>query len=292
VLVEKNERGDDRKSVVYILDYHNNSATVGDYQRRVQTEIFEIVEDLVGSYGRVPLVMEIWKIGDTAGNYEFKTSDSDLLESLFSRSTLDERLVMVPAVMRNTKFAGPVITGTFRDSVIPIGTVTEEERRGANELVRMENRLLKATIGGEGVCTGTDGRNYSFFQARDSFRGGGAATTDHCYCAVHEFENRFLEKFKARAEDVPVREVGYALEGDNDYSVIIAGLKHWPAAKAELDKRGVNYAAVAPKTLAHGVEENLREDPVKVFYPDNEARTCEKMMRERRALVEAALGRI
>lgn len=292
ILVEKKSEGDDKESVIYILDYHNNSRDVGAFQRNVQTEIFRIVESIVLERGKVPVAMETWKIGDTADNYVFKTSDSELLETLFSKSSLDARLELVPAVMRDTKFAGPVIAGTFRDSVLPVGTMSEAERQSANELVRTDRSLRKAITGETHFCTGTDGNNYTFYQARDAFRAGGSDVTDHCYCAVSEFEERFLDKFRARMTAVPVKEVSYAIDAPGNFSVVIAGLKHWPAAKEELERRGVNYVAVAPKTLARGVEEKLREEPVKVFYPDNEARTCEKMMTERRALVEAAMGRI
>ncbi len=292
VLVERKAYGDGRESVVYILDYHNNSTVVSDFQRNVQREIFGIVEGITGSYGRTPVAMETWKIGDTADNYVFKTSDSDLLDELFSASTLSARRSMVPGVMRDTKFAGPVIVGTFRESVVPVGTMTEAERQGANELVRIDRRLRQAVTGGTSFCTGTDGRNHTFYEARDAFRRGGSDVTDHCYCAVHEFEDRFLDRFRTRMTSVPVREVNYATAADGNFSVVISGLKHWPAAKAELERQGVNYTAVAPKTLAPGVEEKLREDSIRAYYPDSADNRCDTLMRDRRALVEAALGRI
>ncbi len=291
VLIERNEKGDDKESVIYILDYHTNSKVVSDYQRAVQTEIFEIVKDLVEKYQSVPVAMETWRIGDTASNYSQRSTDSVNIGRLFSTSTLDRRMAMVPSLMRDTKIVGPVIVGTFRDSVDPIGTVSEEDQRRANELVRMDRQLTRATAD-RNFCRGTDGKTYSFYESRDAFRKGDSTVADHCYCAVHEYEQEFVTRFSARLDSVPKKEVRYALGHDGNVAVVIAGYKHWGSAREELVSRGANFAAISPRTLEPGLSEKLNEDHVKVYYPDSDDGRCEALRRENAQLLNTTLSHL
>ncbi len=291
VLIELNETGDDKESVIYILDYHTNSRVVSDYQRAVQTEIFEIVKDLVKKYKSVPVAMETWHIGDTASNYSRRSTDSLNIGRLLSTSTLDKRMALVPSLMRDTKIAGPVIVGTFRDSVDPIGTVSEKEQRRANELVRMDRKLTRATSD-RNFCKGTDGKTYSIYDSKDAFRDGGSSVTDHCYCAVHEFEQEFVNRFSARLENEPKKEVRLALGHEGNYSVVIAGYKHWQSAREELVRKGTNYAAIAPRTLSPGLDEKLNENYVKVYFPDSDEGRCDALRRENSQLLNTTLSHL
>lgn len=291
VLIEQKERGDDRESVIYILDYHTNSRVVSDYQRAVQTEIFEIVRDLVGKYEHVPVAMEVWRTGETASNYRRRSTDSANIGRLFSTSTLDRRMALVPSLMRDTKNVGAVIVGTFRDSVEPIGTIGDEDQQRANELVSMDRRLTRVTSDGN-FCKGTDGRTYSFYDSRDAFRDGGSSVTDHCYCAVHEYEQDFVNRFSARLENEPKKEVRLALGHDGNFSVVIAGYKHWQSARDELNRQEANYVAISPRTLAPGLDEKLKEDYVRVYFPDSEDGRCDALRRENAQLLNTTLSHL
>ncbi len=291
VLMDRNETGDDKESVIYILDYHDNSKVVSDYQRAVQMEIFDIVKDLVEKYEHVPLAMEVWQIGDTASNYRRMKTDSANIGRLFSTSTLGSRMALVPSLMRDTKIVGPVIVGTFRDSVEPIGTVSEEDQRKANELSRMGKKIMEVTSS-KTSCYGTDGKTYSFNESKNAFRDGGSDVTDHCYCAVHEYEQEFVSRFSERLEEVPKKEVRFALGHDGNFSVVIAGYKHWGSAREELVSQGANYAAIAPRTLSPGLDEKLKKEHVWTTYPDSEDGRCDALRRENAQLLNTTLSHL
>lgn len=318
IIQESDVSHPNKRTIIYIGDYHKDAVRINDFQRNIQSEIYAIVRDLIKDGCKpVPLVLETWAEGRTAEKYRNIFGKEHPLYKLYNKADRQERRSMAPSLLSdNSSAAGPVLVGVFQEEINPIGTVAETEYGKVDKLAETESRLFNLKRTGSKFCRGADNNLYDVGLVEAGFKSSPDEMTNtaHCYCALHNLDNEVTEGLRKRLSEIPVREVKAALDAGGVSSggvadcgdtaggggtvdgrstvVLIAGVKHLEAAIPAMKAANVNYYVVAPRTLAPTFEAEKKRDVFRPVYPDSPGGICQHLNEVNPAAAKAVMDEI
>ncbi len=268
-IVETNIEPDNQKTVIYIADYHKTSYD-DELGKKVQKEIYAVVNDLVKTYQHLDIAAETWAIGNNFEDFTDKLRNDHPFRRYHQNQ--NSKQVTERLIDRTSAPISPIIFGHFQTQVNPIGTVSKQDTESIDAFAKDLKRYSKL-------------KQQQIEYCQDE-------TPTECYCAAQEFEQQVNTKLDKRLEDIPKQEVRQALTTTKDFVVLIAGISHLQNGLPEIKQNNANFIVVSPKSITYRIDSIRNQDMTKQNFPDTAEHNCSDLDYQAQKTVQVLVTRI
>lgn len=275
-IVAKKLKPGAKRTIIYIADRH---ADDGDPNgMRCQSEIYAVLEELVGKYDRLPLVIENWIKG--AGTTDFsRVIDDESLLGIMREQDLKKRQEMAKNAVGTSSVPVGMYAMVSWPNMVPIGPLTMAELIEVSSGI--ENiQQVGAVLNDPSLVVCPDDEKITYADAIKHFskeKGKAKKGIVDCYCDVRRRLRDMADGFfNDRLVNVPKKEIAAVVDhfntSDDDFVVVVAGSNHIPESVKSMDALDVNYIVVSPKCISDrfpvALTETVRVD-IDKHFPDS-----------------------
>lgn len=248
-----------KKTIIFLPEIHkaSQSGSLSESQevvaRAMQAEKFLIAVDLIKQFGRLPMVMESWgKENDRHLDKVGFFNEVKAFQKQQQLHGLEEKIAYGYSLVKDSDLAvDAVLLATFREQLIPIGTVTEQEAGNIQAEIKksIDRQELMAFRGP--ICQGHISKKNFTIAEIEAASPLDNADLGNCFCALRHLEQEAETEEFQRSQVVPIRELKAALALPENLVILSTGQMHNQKAIEELNKtRAANYLVITSHTLA------------------------------------------